>query len=512
MTAVEQPVGLMLDKSRGLVLGSELVVNGTFDVDANWTKYSGWGIADGKATKTPGTAGTLVQPYALTPGKTYKVTYEVSNRTAGQCTAVFVGGTTVAEGVHSNNGFRSCILTAVTGNGTFGISADSLFNGSIDNFSIRELPGWHASQITATSRPVLSARVNLLTKTEDFSHSDWGQQNNYAYESATDPEGGNTATKITSIGAAAVTRRALIATSATIDYTIYVKAGTHEPVVMFRNATTATILITASKNGSNTYGTWTTTPIADGWKKVKVSVTSGVTAGNQIEIYYGAPGALAAGLYWYVWHPDVRPANTSTNLPDYQRVNTATDYDTAGFPYYLKFELDDWLVTPSINFTGTDKMMVCAGVRKLSDAALGMIAELSVNASIVSYPGAFYLVAPHIAGNASYQYNSRGGAGQAAPVATGFVAPITNVVTGISKIQDSVSEVRVNGAFVASNSATQGTGTYGNYPLYIGHRAGTSLPFNGHLYSLIIRGAATSDSQIKSVERYVNTKTRAYTS
>ena len=31
VTAVEQPVGLMLDKSRGMMLGPELVSNGTFD-------------------------------------------------------------------------------------------------------------------------------------------------------------------------------------------------------------------------------------------------------------------------------------------------------------------------------------------------------------------------------------------------------------------------------------------------------------------------------------------------
>ena len=37
VTAVEQPVRLMLDRSRGLVLGSELVTNGTFDTDT-----TGW--------------------------------------------------------------------------------------------------------------------------------------------------------------------------------------------------------------------------------------------------------------------------------------------------------------------------------------------------------------------------------------------------------------------------------------------------------------------------------------
>ena len=48
VTAVEQPVGLLLDKSKGLVLGPELVVNGTFD-----TNTAGW------ATGFAGSAATL---------------------------------------------------------------------------------------------------------------------------------------------------------------------------------------------------------------------------------------------------------------------------------------------------------------------------------------------------------------------------------------------------------------------------------------------------------------------
>jgi len=50
VTAVEQPVGLMLDKSKGLVLGPELVTNGTFDTDTGWTKGTGWSISGGQAS------------------------------------------------------------------------------------------------------------------------------------------------------------------------------------------------------------------------------------------------------------------------------------------------------------------------------------------------------------------------------------------------------------------------------------------------------------------------------
>ena len=67
--------------------------------------------------------------------------------------------------------------------------------------------------------------------------------------------------------------------------------------------------------------------------------------------------------------------------------------------------------------------------------------------------------------------------------------------------------MRANGAVAASNTGDQGTGNYGNYPLYIGRRNNASLPFNGNLYSLIIAGQSYSSGQISSTESWVAAKT-----
>ena len=66
---------------------------------------------------------------------------------------------------------------------------------------------------------------------------------------------------------------------------------------------------------------------------------------------------------------------------------------------------------------------------------------------------------------------------------------------------------RINGAYLApvTSSGSAGTGNFGNYPLYIGRRGGTSFPFNGHIYSLVVRGALTAD--LAPVETYVADKT-----
>jgi hypothetical protein len=55
-----------------------------------------------------------------------------------------------------------------------------------------------------------------------------------------------------------------------------------------------------------------------------------------------------------------------------------------------------------------------------------------------------------------------------------------------------------------------GTGNYGNYPVYHYMRVGTALPFNGHDYGSICRGAASSLSQITAAEGWINQRTKAF--
>jgi hypothetical protein len=180
--------------------------------------------------------------------------------------------------------------------------------------------------------------------------------------------------------------------------------------------------------------------------------------------------------------------------------------DTNG-KYYLLFDgVNDSFTTSSINFTSTDKMSVFAGLRKLSDAATGMFVELS--SSIFAFPGVFNLIAPSGAFN-NYQLSS-GGTVVAAVAPSGFAAPISNVLTGICNISGDVVTLRANGAQVATSSSNQGTGNYGNYPLYIGRRGGSSLPFNGRLYSLIVVGKAVTAGELSDTETWVNGKTGAY--
>lgn len=179
--------------------------------------------------------------------------------------------------------------------------------------------------------------------------------------------------------------------------------------------------------------------------------------------------------------------------------------------WYLAFDGgDDGMVTAAVNFTATNKVTVFTGIRKNSDVANGSVAELS--ASATSNPGAFGVFAPANPGVSSFGFRSSGSVIPGSPSLTPatYPAPITVVLTGLGDISTDTNVQRINGAQQVSLAADQGTGNYGNYPIYIGRRGGSALPFNGNVYSLIIRGAASSAPQITDTENYVNSKTGAY--
>lgn len=169
--------------------------------------------------------------------------------------------------------------------------------------------------------------------------------------------------------------------------------------------------------------------------------------------------------------------------------------------YYLETDgADDWMQTSSIDFTGTDKVTLFAGVRKLSDAGLGTIVELSSNP--LTTPGSFML---RTAEGAGPNYSARSGGtipgGSGAATVAGHAAPTSSVLRMLADIgADSLSLSVNNGAHVSA-SADQGAGTYGNHPAYFFRRGGASLPFNGHEYGSICVGRLCTAAEIAAVER-----------
>ena len=335
VTAPAQTVGLILDKSRGLALGPELVVNGSFATDTNWTKGTGWTISGGSANSIqPNNLQSLTQVRAF-PAGTYRVQFTVSNYVAGLLAARFSGGGSDSSPSVSANGAYTFLVTTTGPRTQFDILTvgGSGATASVDDISVRLLPGNHATQATLAQRPT------------------------------------------------------------------------------------------------------------------------------------------------------------------YQVDGTGLSY--------LSFDgVDDGMVTRTIT-PGTDKAQVFAGVRKLSDSAIGMIAELG---NAINYQFQLYSNS-----GANFVSVSRGSVSVAAVSASSFASPVNVLLSGLGDIGGDVSAIRTNGTQV-TNSTDQGTlGNYATAPIYIGRRGGTTLPFNGRIYSLIVRfGANLTAEQIGAAEAWSNSKTGAY--
>ena len=170
--------------------------------------------------------------------------------------------------------------------------------------------------------------------------------------------------------------------------------------------------------------------------------------------------------------------------------------------YYLEFDgSDDFFVTNSIDFTVTDKISLFTGVRKLADSTQ-IIAELSAQVAINN--GTFYLVAGDDANGVGYtSLGRRGVIANIDQIARNFtyLAPDTAVLSAKHNISGNLSSMRRNGVVGINGTGSKGEGNFGNYPLYIGRRGGTSLPFNGHIYGLIGIGKLVSDRETTSIEK-----------
>jgi len=200
-------------------------------------------------------------------------------------------------------------------------------------------------------------------------------------------------------------------------------------------------------------------------------------------------------------------AATDSALP-YQSVTTSTSYnsDPSKFPLYLAFDgSDDSLATAAIDFSATDEMTVVAGVSSLVAAAGSYPVLVELSAAWFSNNGVFNISAAGGPAAGSVSVVSKGTIANAPSYDTGIVAPKKDVVSLETDLSLDITRVRRNGAQVINSSGDVGTGTFGNYPLYIGSRGGTTARFNGRLHQLIVRGKTSAD--IADAESFVAGKT-----
>lgn len=116
--------------------GPDLVINGDFATDSDWTKDAGWSINNGKATYDGSVATSAIsQVLSIVSGKTYKLEFTIEDYVSGTLNAFLSNGSLGLNSITAN-GTYSFDITA-TGTLCVFRSTDS-FNGSVTNVSVQE--------------------------------------------------------------------------------------------------------------------------------------------------------------------------------------------------------------------------------------------------------------------------------------------------------------------------------------------------------------------------------------
>ena len=393
VTAYEQPVGLILDRSKGLVLGPNLVT--TYASGGAYGNYNGMSLAGTVLTASDAPANGYFARFPVTAGRSYLISLptplSVSGGTwqiqvAWSANGTSLGGIVANFPISSTSCRFAAPATAVSCEVIIQRAAASS-GGATDTctgfvgFTVRELPGNHIVQATSTKRPTLSARYNLLTRSEEFANGVWVKGNVSGDITLTtgqqDPLGGTTATSFQLNVASANFIYQNVGTLGGAVYTAscYLKQGTarYGYIILVIGANRYAVLIdlqtgsfisehnTLTPLSSKSYsispagnGYWrlsvsgANTGGGGGYIVVEQSTTSAITVDQYIDITNSGTGQTIL-----IWGADLRRTIDTIGQPAYQRVGASNDYDTAGFYPYLAFDgTDDSMATAaSVDFT-----------------------------------------------------------------------------------------------------------------------------------------------------------------
>ena len=435
VTAMEQPVGLWLDKSKGLELGPELVSNGDFNNGtAGWSPEVGaiLNVSNGVMTVTSDSGGfdAAAQTVNTTANTYYEVVCNklVGGATAGKLRVYSSSGKELARAAYTSSVAQKLRLVFLADTATVIVQmfVDTVNSfASFDNISVREIKGNHATQSVTASRPVVSARYNVLL-------------------------------------------------------------GTDSPVTQSVTASGVPAVLSFYGTGSVTLsGAYT-------------GVLNGTGADNRVSLNF-TPSAASLTLTISGSVTKIMLHRGSSLLP-YQRVNTATDYDTVGFKKYLKFDgVDDYLNLPYLGLYLNGSASIVAARDALSQATdTYVISERSASNVNPKYFPSRQLAN---AGNMdSYIVNDAG------TVVVDTVGSAYGGASGavIRSVIDSGNNIKLfkNGALAANdNYARSGTLTLTNTTIGASVSTTTSNYANMRLYGLVITKSALSDSERRRVER-----------
>jgi len=386
-TAVGQGIGLLLGREYGGATGPSLLANGATGLTGTATaaSYNTSTFAGSVSRAGDASNQSWVTWTGLTTSAVHRIRITNTGATSLDVRNGGVAGTIVAS---IAAGASSWVHPATTG-GSTSITITATSNSTTATFTLGQfavLPGTHLTQATGTARPTLSARVNTLLNSEDFSSASWNKSRaTVTANAATAPNGTLTADKIVEDTATnnhrvfqAVTKSAAVASAWVFSVSLKAAERGFATVKMSDNfeGDQGEVGINLSTGEVSAFvGTFTNMSVTvvdegNGWWRVKFTATcdtdSQVVAWVQIANALGTSVAYTgdgtSGIY--AWGADLRTADDAAkNIPVYQRVGaTAADHDTDGFPHGQYPDGTDDNQTTTTGGGGTTGFFYCGAI------------------------------------------------------------------------------------------------------------------------------------------------------
>ena len=220
--------------------GPELVTNGDFSTDSDWTKGSAWTIANGQASYDASAITSIKSATtSMVSGKTYRLKFKIT--TSGFARLNFTNDSSQAlfePNGNSVNNFDSDEYTfylSAQNNSTalkiFAYNNSSGTSFSIDNVSVTEVIGDkpridYTDSLTSPSFLLEPQSTNLIAYSEDFSQPTWNKSNtSIQINTTTSPSGNFDGSTLTDNATSSIHRlRDAVSLSASTNYSLSVFA------------------------------------------------------------------------------------------------------------------------------------------------------------------------------------------------------------------------------------------------------------------------------------------------
>lgn len=381
----------------------------------------------------------------------------------------------------------------------------------------------HLSQSNAASRPVLRARYNLITQSENFGDGLWSKTGvTVTINTHVAPDGTTTGDTITHAAQSGEIIQNFLFTPNSYQYSFYAKYVDVRWIRPVVGSSLSNVFVWFDiQNGqvgqNGTAGTSTLVSanivsVGNGWYRcfITANITAAASTYAQINTAVADGDHTRAAGSFAAWGAQLMPVVQASGLNNrYQRVGVAADYNSVGFEPYIDFDgTDDCLFSASaVALTATDQMTVHAGITRLSNISTSILAETGTDATLTN--ASWHIVAPASALD-NYAFRARGTSTSAAVTPSNYPAPSTVVITGTTDISDDYNEIRVNGTSQNTNANNLGAGSFGNLQLFVGARNNASNRLRMRFYSLVVRNKLSTAQEIADAEAYINARTKAY--